>query len=473
MSPFPAHHTESQAAHTRSSPGNTSPSLPSPIEERAPSRGSSIHDLLNPVHEPIESKGPNLSSSSDIPTSPLSGSDASNGISASTQTTGLEIEGTQGKQSNVAEQGSQSKKRGFHDIDAVANVSPRVGTPASTASSSQEKSSSVRLSMSLDGAVRVKTSEEETPSPPKQRPVAPNPDLKRVVGLQRSKSEVGLNEASAEGLKLQVKQAGGTFGRSRDARTWEFFCDSDMRDALAAQAERERSGSAVGAISLIRSQSKKSRESLREQQRREALHPKASAINVQKTAARLVSKPKLSRTQSSMGRLQHDHDVAQKQDPKSAQTSQSKLGKPSHTRRASGDSDKENWAPGSTASSHPLRRAHTSTNSNTRNVLNESGASQETVSNASTSKRARTVKRGITLYDDAVDDKERNNGTNHAQTTAASYQPPSNCFDGDEIAAFMKSNRSSTNTSSTNSKEKDEDMDCIQGLLSLSQGAWR
>ena len=421
----------------------------------------------------MNSKVPSPSSSSEIPTSPLSASDASNGISASTQTTGKDSDGTQGKQSNVAEQGSQSKKRAFHDIDVVANVSPRVGTPASTASSSQEKSSSVRLSMSLDGAVRVKTSEEETPSPPKQRPVAPNPDLKRVGGLQRSKSEVGLNEASAEGLKLQVKQAGGTFGRSRDARTWEFFCDSDMRDALAAQAERERSGSAVGAISLIRSQSKKSRENLREQHRREALHPKASATNLQKTAVSLVSKPKLARTQSSMGRLQHDHDVAQKQDPKSAQTSHSKLSKPSHTRRASGDSDKENWAPGSRASSHPLRRAHTSTNNNTRNILNESGTPQETVSNASTSKRARTAKRGITLYDEGVDDNEKNIDTNHSHPATASYQPHPNRFDGDEIAAFMKSNRSSTNTSSTNNKEKDEDMDCIQGLLSLSQGAWR
>ena len=385
---------------------------------------------------------------------------------------GQEIGGTKGKQPSVAEQGSQSKKRAFHDMDTTVNVSSRVGTPASTASS-QDKSSSVRLSMSLDGAVRVKTTEEETPSPPKQRPVAPNPDLKRVGGLQRSKSEVGLNEASVEGLKVQIKQAGGTFGRSRDARTWEFFCDSDMRDALATQAERERSGSAVGAISLIRSQSKKSRENLREQQRREALHPKTSVINVQKTASSLVSKPKLSRTQSSMGRLQHDHDLAPKQDPKSAQPLKSKLGKPSHTRTASGDSDKENWAPGTRASGHPLRRAHTSTNTNTHNILNESSAPQETGSNVINSKRVRTTKRVITLYDEAVDDKEGNNDTTHAHPAAVSYQTSSSRSDGDEIAAFMISSRRSTDESSTNSKEKDEDMDCIQGLLSLSQGAWR
>ena len=43
-------------------------------------------------------------------------------------------------------------------------------------------------------------------------------------------------------------------GRSRGARTWEFYCDSDARNALTEQAEREESGSATAAFEMIRSQ---------------------------------------------------------------------------------------------------------------------------------------------------------------------------------------------------------------------------
>ena len=43
-------------------------------------------------------------------------------------------------------------------------------------------------------------------------------------------------------------------GRSRGARTWEFYCDSGARNASTEQAEREESGSATAAIEMIRSQ---------------------------------------------------------------------------------------------------------------------------------------------------------------------------------------------------------------------------
>ena len=43
----------------------------------------------------------------------------------------------------------------------------------------------------------------------------------------------------------------GQVERSRDARTWEFYCDSDARNALTEQAEREEKGSATAAIGLI------------------------------------------------------------------------------------------------------------------------------------------------------------------------------------------------------------------------------
>lgn len=323
--------------------------------------------------------------------------------------------------------------------------------------------------MSLDGAVKVKTTEEETPSPPKQRPMPPTLSTRRADGLQRSRSEVDLGQKSDEGRSPLPRPFSGTFGRSRDARTWEFYCDSDARDALATQAEFERNGSAIGAISLIRSQSKKSMENLRAQQRRDALQPKSSALNVQKTSSiALGQKPKLSRAKSSMGRLQHDENsskVAMIDDPSSIQ---SKPSRPSHIRSSSSDSDKENWAPGTRATQNPLRRTQPSAPfkaSSFRAILQDnnqvpSHSTGLVGASGSDRKRARTIKRGIHIDSDAAADQENKENCNNSKFYQIDH----------EVAAFMKNNNTNRSGSST---EKEDDLDCIQGLLSLSQGAWR
>jgi hypothetical protein len=116
-------------------------------------------------------------------------------------------------------------------------------------------------------------------------------------------------------------------GRSRDARSWQFACDAEARDELTTQAENESSGSAVAAISLLRSTSKS------------ALKPNSNKRNAP-AATQDVSahgkKPKLGRAQSSLARLQSTE--------KGSRPSSSN-GKIDLTHSPSGDSDKENWAP--------------------------------------------------------------------------------------------------------------------------------
>lgn len=263
----------------------------------------------------------------------------------------------------------------------------------------------VRLAMTVDGAVKVRTNNEPTPSPEKPRTAAPGTQNKSKTGLMRSKSAMSTIEIfqdSTQGSESKAREPG--FGRSRDARTWAFYCDSTAKDALSAQAEAETAGSAVSAINLIRTNSLKSRS--------QALSPSLSKTNTRMGMARKDGKPKLSRAQSSLGRLQ---SLAGDADPT--------LKKPridGHTQSPSDDSDKENWAPGTQLSEHSLRRTQPS--GRQRPILQENEE--------------------ITFPDAASSRKRREAEVNDRQ-------------------------------SPTKEKAKGDDLDCVKSLLSLSQGAWR
>ena len=265
-------------------------------------------------------------------------------------------------------------------------------------------SSFVRLAMTVDGAVKVRTRQEETPSPekPRQTPLAAQNKSKTPMARSKSAmSGVEVFQDSAHGLVGRTVAAG--FGRSRDARTWEFYCDSNSKDALSTQAEAETAGSALSAINLIRSNSFKARSY--------ALSPSLVKTNTRMLSSK-EGKPKLSRAKSSLGRLQGLDAPAKSVDGKS---------KPQqgYVRSLSGDSDKENWAPGTAVSEHALRRTQPS--GSQRPILQEN--EEMTFPHAASSSRK----------------QERDVG-------AISRPSPS--------------------------KARGEDMDCVQGLLSLSQGAW-
>ena len=262
----------------------------------------------------------------------------------------------------------------------------------------RKTSSLIRLAMTADGAVKVRVNDETTPSPPKQRPQPPtNTSSRRSSGLQRAQSDV----SSVFSFKDTVGK--GALGRSRDARTWEFYCDKSSRSSLAARAEEEATGSAVGALGLMRSASQK---------RLSALSPNPTKQNnLRRIQSVPKVKPSLARTKSSMARMQSYNVVYEDE------RAQSKQG---HQRQSSGsDSDKENWLPG------------------TRDSVNEQRRTQPT------SQRGTIMQRH-----------------QHAQHGHPSLVSP----DVDTSVNLSKA---------TSGKAKVDDLDCVQGLLSLSQGAWR
>ena len=278
--------------------------------------------------------------------------------------------------------------------------------------------------MSLDGSVKIKTNDEETPSPPKQRAPAPARPMKTAGALQRSKSAIlpSATVSARSAGKSKSKVGGGQFGRSRDARTWEFYCDGDAREALTTHADSELAGSAVGAINLIRSQSQKAR-----------AQPTIERIGASRPKPLTVSqhgvKPYLSRAKSSMGRLQ-DTDQSFVKPPLWG-------GDASVAQSPSGDSDKENWAPGTRSSHHPLRRQYTCTN---HHIVREDEDPRRT-------------------YVSGAGGPSGGN-RNGAQGWLIAK-------DNDNI------HRSDQRKTLVEDGGKGEDLDCVQGLLSLSQGAWQ
>lgn len=420
--PTEPHQVASSVSEFTTSPG-------AEVPERTSSRASSINDLLNPSSS-IESHTTKAAFDSpqaekDVPQSSQSSVSGVTRDAPGSETKGLEDDGVRaGPRSEDVKVSPTGVKRAFDQMtgqrgarkDATAVQVPRLVSQAST----------VRLSMSLDGAVKVKTNDEDTPSPPKQRAPAPTFTSKPAGGLKRSQSAFVFGGSTTEEpvVTPKTRPMSGQFGRSRDARTWEFYCDSDARDALASHAENERTGSAAGAISLIRSQSQKAR----------AL-AMTERVDGNKTRKSFVSqsngKPKLSRAKSSMARLQ-DTGVTLSQ-------LVTKDGQRRHVRSPSGDSDKENWAPGTHMSNHPLRRQHT--NGSGRPILRD---------HVHASSYARS------LTETLADDQKRRG----LLRQRSGVKPRASALDKENLPLSEEHG-------------KGEDLDCVQGLLSLSQGAWQ
>lgn len=256
-------------------------------------------------------------------------------------------------------------------------------------------SSFVRLAVSADGSVKIRTNNEPTPSPPKERPQPPpNAANRRSSGFSRAQSDLNFRDAHTT--------MRGTLGRSRDARTWEFYCDRSNR-SLAVRAEEEATGSAVGALGLMRSAIQRKAQPLASNS--------AKHNSFRRTPSSLKLTPGLIRTHSSMARLQSSSSVAGEP---------LKIERPIVHRRSSGsDSDKENWVPGTRDTVNEHRRPETS--EQTSAVLEERGEA----------------------------DSQRSGPSSNGSKAKEARPVP------------------------TNGKTKVDDLDCVQGLLSLSQGAWR
>ena len=317
-----------------------------------------------------------------------------------------------------------------------------------TAGTLKGTSSHVRLSMSLDGKAQVTTRTGNTPSPPRSQPVPTiiNPVPRSKTGLQRSYSALEPGNKSFSDVNPMPYTRRSMTGRSRDARTWEFYCDSDARNALTEQAEREESGSATAVIGLIRSCSNSSKIMTPNPNKRNAHSQKPDSTKRLKADLQGTGKPKLARATSSVARLQTANSNGQTQKALNVGEKKSKGGSQSAIwQDYEGDSDKENWEPG-TQSSNPRRRRPGRSHQPTR-ILEESFRvpSQTSSLDAMMNREGTTSRHSITKSSSS-EDKE-NSGPEV----------------DDEIAAFLDES----------GPRGVEDLDCVQNLLSLSQAAWR
>ena len=307
-------------------------------------------------------------------------------------------------------------------------------------------SSLVRLSMSLDGKAQVTTDDGSSPSPPRSQPL-PVVTSQRPSGLQRSQSAVAPGNPFSpypDVMPPQVPRRTMT-GRSRDARTWEFYCDSDARNALTEQAEQEQSGSAIGAIGLIRSRSNKALSA--NPNKRNAQAPSNEAMKRRKPSIEKSVTPRLARTTSSVARLQTGNgNVAKVALVKEKGWTPST--QPTPVQASSGDSDKENWEPGTQTSNLRRARAPNTSSQAQRAILMDS---------------ARIPSHSTSL--DALLNQENITPRRQTPKTGGSGDGSGeDVEDDEEVTAFM---------SCSSLPREEEDLDCVQNLLSLSQGTWR
>lgn len=265
------------------------------------------------------------------------------------------------------------------------------------------------------------------------------PEFPRPRGLKRSYSAlptVTLPPISTLTSFLPPRLARG---RSRDVQAWQSCADSETRDELTTHAEHESNGSAVAAISLLRSTSG-------------VLQSSNSKRNTPVSTPRdthYAKKAKLSRTTSSVGRLEHSGKENEDEFAKAGgKVKVSMLMSPT-------DSDKENWSPdedGNTAevgSRRPLPGASAAASAKPKNprrigaggVLQSRSPLLGGRSNTAPS-RPRGMKDSVDIFED--------------EATRVSRDA--------DVEKFMRGDVSPS---------KKPDMDCVAGLLSLSQGAWR
>lgn len=299
-----------------------------------------------------------------------------------------------------------------------------------TVSDTPSSSSRVRLSMSIDGKAELVETLSSPPRPLRRSSsTAHAPKPRR--GLQRSQSA----RQSSYQLPPIPFVPTLTSGRSRDARAWEFCCDPQAQelaqDELTTQATNESTGSAVAAISLLRSTSNAALKTN---------NNKRNAPSARQDTGSLGKKAKLGRAASSLARLQSTVTPPTEQ-VKAGEIRTINLGSPT------GDSDKENWLPGEKgikSRRRPLPSSRSDLPSQAKTIL---GDNNTILSHAVDLGGSKIKKRKAAPH-----------------VTPEVFEDEENREPGEEVERFMRGEISPS---------KKGDYNAIQGLLSLSQGNWR
>ncbi|KAK3722396.1 Homeobox protein yox1 [Vermiconidia calcicola] len=289
----------------------------------------------------------------------------------------------------------------------------------------RKSSTFVRLSMTGEGNATVETKNTFSPSPP--RPTqASQPVTAAMQGLVPSTESLNRNPSFSGTVKPLQRSSSG---RSRDFRAWEFWCDKDARAELEDKAEKDANGSAADAIGLLRSGSGRSILGAIPSKRNSMLSRQSSSFKRPK----LVSPaPKLQKSSTSLGILQNR--PAGEETTFTAPTASFKHSMSAIAVYAPGnDSDKENWSP----DAEGALEGHSG--------LDRLSSGSALVRSSKSGSQRQTERTSVSGAKIETSDPEAD----------------------EELAAFMqgapKSNRIS----------REDDLDCVQGLLSLSQGNWR
>lgn len=304
---------------------------------------------------------------------------------------------------------------------ALGQDTPAAIPPVSSHRTPKKSASLVRLSMNAEGKAEIVTKDASSPSPPRPHNnfILPDPPA-------------AFNDASSADARWRQGLHRSSSGRSRDSRAWEFWCDRESRSELGNAAEKDASGSATGAIGLLRTVSGRnvlgSVPSKRNSLAGHQAHPAKRSKLDQKRAP-------LQRSSTSQGRLQGK--------PGQAVPKLKHSGSANYIHIAGNDSDKENWSPTTDGGSEGQDRDSDMRRSGTHAPHGTTGrtALAETVNAGGKASRPRKQRMG---------------------DSGSEVTNPEN--DG-ELAAFMRSG--------TKGASAGDDMDCVQGLLSLSQGNWR
>ena len=285
--------------------------------------------------------------------------------------------------------------------------------------------------MSLDGKAELVAADLSPIRRHSKRPSSSGSALPRhrMQGLQRSRSSLTFSSLPRVPSVNSPLIPRLPRGRSRDARNWEFFCDLEARDELTTQAEHESNGSAVAAISLLRSASNSTLKSSGNKRNAPSLIQDLSSHD---------KRLKLGRAMSSLARLQGSGIPSLKM-------SQSGKSKPDLMSSPSGDSDKENWIPVEDGNirRRPLPSTRPDRPSQAQAVLGDSSNIPTQVINFGGGK---------------------NRGRKAAKVEPHIFEDQENSETSQDVENFMRGEVSPS---------KKGDLDCIQGLLSLSQGNWR
>ncbi|KAG8526814.1 uncharacterized protein KY384_008243 [Bacidia gigantensis] len=323
---------------------------------------------------------------------------------------------------------------------------PKSQSAVQKAQGLRRTSSLMKLSTDEDGKALLMPRTGETPSPPRAN-ASLTAQLRRSrgPGLLRSFSAVDpVGSLSVSDVLPGLKSRRQTHGRSRDARTWEFYCDDQAQDALSKQAEREESGSATAVIGLMRSNSSKRLTLKSNANKRNATIQKNEAAKRHKTENEKMSKPKLERSISSVAKLQTTSSNIQKQrNDKPAPKHSKSYSQPYILEDLDGDSDKENWVPGTQQRPPPPRRRPVTDQETARTLLESLREPSQSSS-------------GSSLFGGG-------NSRRHSSATKVSNRENRTPEVDDDVAVFM---------GGSSLPREEEDLDCVQNLLSLSQAAW-